>query len=65
MSLSIGIAIYYRDGNNFEALYKAADEALYLVKRNGKNNISFFSVSVHPEEPVAPEMRVIDELDEI
>ena len=64
VSLSIGIAVYQRDGKSFEALYKAADEALYHVKRNGKNNISFFTVSVQPEEAVAPENREMDELDE-
>ena len=65
VSLSIGIAIYHRDGNSFETLYKAADEALYHVKRNGKNSVSLFSVSVHPEEPIAPEMREMDEIDEV
>ncbi|MPN38758.1 putative signaling protein [bioreactor metagenome] len=65
VSLSIGIAIYHRDGNSFEALYRAADEALYHVKRNGKNNISFFSVSIHPEELAASDMREMDELDDI
>jgi diguanylate cyclase (GGDEF)-like protein len=64
VSLSIGIAVYQRDGKSFETLYKAADEALYHVKRNGKNNISFFTVSVQPEEAVAPENREMDELDE-
>lgn len=64
VSLSIGIAVYQRDGKSFEVLYKAADEALYHVKRNGKNNISFFTVSVQPEEAVAPENRGMDEMDE-
>ncbi len=46
--ISVGIAIYNRDGETFEKLYQAADEALYHVKRTGKNAISFFSVPVDP-----------------
>jgi diguanylate cyclase (GGDEF)-like protein/PAS domain S-box-containing protein len=59
VSISVGIAVYERDGDSFEKLYRAADEALYHVKRNGKNAISFFSVPLfageeesleHPDE---------------
>ena len=46
VSISVGIAVYHRDGDTFERLYKAADEALYRVKRNGKNAISFTSAPV-------------------
>lgn len=41
-SVSIGIATYPQDGNNFISLYKNADKALYYVKRNGKNSYHFF-----------------------
>jgi len=50
VSISVGIAIYDRDGESFEKLYKAADEALYQVKRTGKNAISFFSSPTSLEE---------------
>ena len=50
VSISVGIAIYARDGETFETLYRAADEALYHVKRSGKNAISFFSVPLHAEQ---------------
>lgn len=43
VSVSVGIALYSRDGNSFEKLYKAADQALYYVKNNGKNAVAFFS----------------------
>ena len=46
VSISVGIAIYARDGDSFEKLYRAADEALYQVKRSGKNAICFFSSSI-------------------
>lgn len=48
VSVSVGVAIYSRDGESFERLYKAADEALYQVKNNGKNAVAFFSAPVHP-----------------
>jgi len=50
VSISVGIAVYHRDGDTFERLYKAADEALYRVKRNGKNAISFTSASEDKED---------------
>lgn len=42
-SVSIGISQYPDDGENFNALYNAADKALYHVKLNGKNSYHFFS----------------------
>lgn len=42
-SVSIGIAQIPEDGNNFNAVYNAADKALYYVKQNGKNSYHFFS----------------------
>lgn len=41
-SASIGAAVYPRDGRTFEELYKAADCALYTVKRGGKNQVAFY-----------------------
>lgn len=43
VSVSVGIAVYERDGESFEKLYRAADEALYQVKRSGKDAVCFFS----------------------
>ena len=65
VSLSVGIAIYTRDGNTFEKLYQAADEALYQVKRNGKNNISFYTAPVLAETPEATEAQEPDDADDI
>ena len=45
VSISVGVAVYERDGDTFAKLYKAADTALYTVKRGGKNAISFFSAA--------------------
>lgn len=42
VSISVGIALYPQDTDNFEHLYKAADDALYYVKNHGKNTIAFY-----------------------
>ena len=41
-SVSIGIAEFPSDGNDFGSLYSAADKALYHVKQNGKNAFHFY-----------------------
>ncbi len=43
ISLSIGIAIYPKDGNTASELLKNADSAMYSAKAKGKNNYQFFS----------------------
>ena len=41
-SVSLGIAVYPRDGATFEALYDNADRALYFTKEHGRNGYTFF-----------------------
>lgn len=53
VTVSVGIAIYNRDGSTFEKLYKAADTALYRVKKSGKNACALFS---EPEPAELTEM---------
>jgi len=42
-SVSIGISRAPEDGTTFDALFTAADKALYYVKNSGKNSFRFFS----------------------
>ncbi|MFQ5448984.1 MAG: diguanylate cyclase domain-containing protein [Nitrospinaceae bacterium] len=42
ITLSIGVALYPRDGETSNILMKHADEALYLAKNQGKNCYQFF-----------------------
>ncbi len=41
VSCSIGIARYPNNGKNYTELYENADEAMYSVKKNGKNSFAF------------------------
>lgn len=41
VTISIGIAFCPEDGETYEALYQAADRAMYLAKRKGKNRYCF------------------------
>jgi diguanylate cyclase (GGDEF)-like protein len=63
VSISVGIAMYDRDGETFEKLYKAADEALYQVKRAGKNAIVFFSSPSSLEEGIGLTNKPTEEQD--
>lgn len=40
ISASVGVAFYNEDGNTFDELYKNADIALYVSKKNGKDKVT-------------------------
>ncbi|MBL7479331.1 GGDEF domain-containing protein [Legionella bononiensis] len=42
ITVSIGISIYPKDGQDFNTLIKQADKALYIVKSEGRNNFRYF-----------------------
>lgn len=42
VTASIGCAVFPKDADNFEDLYKAADRALYKAKQRGKNQLAFY-----------------------
>jgi diguanylate cyclase (GGDEF)-like protein/PAS domain S-box-containing protein len=41
VGLSIGIALYPRDGSDAEELIRAADKAMYQIKKSCRNNFTF------------------------
>lgn len=42
VSMSIGVAVYPEDGNNFDELLKKADMAMYRAKQEGRNTYRFY-----------------------
>ena len=57
VSGSLGIALFPKDGDNFDELYKKADIALYKSKRAGKSCFTFYTdedseIPVDDEKPV-------------
>jgi EAL domain-containing protein (putative c-di-GMP-specific phosphodiesterase class I) len=48
-SVSIGVAIYPDDGNDFETLMKKADMAMYRAKDSGRNTYRFFDEQMNVE----------------
>ncbi|MFB2934386.1 putative bifunctional diguanylate cyclase/phosphodiesterase [Aerosakkonemataceae cyanobacterium BLCC-F154] len=50
ITCSIGIAIYPQNGQDGDTLIKNADVALYNVKRNGRNNYTFYNPTINPED---------------
>ncbi|WP_214000157.1 EAL domain-containing protein [Arsukibacterium sp.] len=46
LSVSIGIAMYPEDGQQFQQLYKHADIAMYKAKESGRNRYSFFTADM-------------------
>jgi len=47
ISVSIGVAFYPEDGQNFDTLLKHSDVAMYNAKTEGKNKISFYEKNIH------------------
>ena len=46
LTCSVGAAVYPDDGENFEALFKNADLALYTAKKSGKDKFVIYSHSI-------------------
>ncbi|ARJ67240.1 PAS domain S-box protein [Magnetospirillum sp. ME-1] len=46
---SIGIALYPEDGDNFNALMKDADTAMYRAKQKGRNTFCFYDSDMNDE----------------
>jgi diguanylate cyclase (GGDEF)-like protein len=53
VTVSIGISCFPDDGVDPEALVKAADQAMYMAKQNGRNRFMVFTPSLAHAEPRA------------
>lgn len=61
VTASIGAAVFPTHGADFEALYKAADQAVYKSKKRGKNQLSFYDDrDKTPEEVAEADSHLID-----
>lgn len=49
MSVSVGIAIFPEDGQTTQQLISAADAAMYVAKKNGRNNLRFAGAQITGE----------------
>jgi len=47
---SMGIAVFPTDADNGTDLMEKADQAMYQVKRGGKNNFAFFGDKIEPQK---------------
>lgn len=59
---SMGAAVFPKDGQDFESMYKAADSALYVAKKRGKSQLAFYgdeSEKSEGKKRVERESRVI------
>lgn len=48
-SVSIGVTLYPKDGNNYNELLQYADIAMYVAKGKGRNNYKFFNGMMRDE----------------
>lgn len=46
---SVGVSFYPTDGRSFDALYQAADIALYETKKRGRDGFTFYSADMDSE----------------
>ena len=57
IGLSIGVACNWDDIHSIEALYGAADEALYEAKRRGRNQVAVYPFGSQPSAKTSDKLR--------
>ncbi len=63
VSCSIGISIYPDMGMDYDSLFRAADMAMYYVKKNGRDNYAIYTEEIYDEAATENEENPIDNLD--
>lgn len=58
VTLSVGVAVYGVDGEDYSSLFQMADRAMYHIKRNGKNSYSLAQDGDHVYDNVRGEKQV-------
>ncbi len=59
ISGSIGVAVYPKDGDNYNDLFQKADIALYNAKRGGRNSCVIYSDDTETENLEAPNFKAV------
>ena len=65
LGASVGAVFVPQNGDDYEALFKLADQEMYTVKKNGKHGYSLFRAEIAPEEMMQASVHDIDKLSEI
>ncbi|MCW9088774.1 MAG: diguanylate cyclase, partial [Gammaproteobacteria bacterium] len=60
VSASIGITLYPDDATDIEALFRNADQAMYMAKNKGRNRFEYFTQAM--QQAAQNRMRLIQEL---
>ncbi len=65
LGASVGAVFVPQNGDDYDALFKLADQEMYTVKKNGKHGYSLFRAEIAPEEMTRASVHDIHKLSEI
>ena len=65
LGASVGAVFVPQHGDNYESLFRLADQAMYTVKKNGKHGYSLYRAEIDPEDMMQASAHDIDKLSEI
>ena len=65
LGASVGAVFVPMHGDDYESLFRLADQAMYEVKKNGKHGYSLYCAEIAPEEMLQTSVHDIDKLSEI
>ena len=65
LGASVGAVLIPKHGDDYETVFRLADEAMYTVKKNGKHGYSLYCPELAPEETVQASGHDIEKISEI